>query len=139
LARFDKKSADISERIDQYGSRRTIFDAGAGTRNFALRLSAITDSERYRRLFLRDSLEGYYGQLAVKLPFRTTLRISAEENHDNRIVPSTTNGTNTVKLNATGQPNDPRNGYTLGYLVFTGAWRANDPVTGTPYPRGQIL
>jgi outer membrane receptor protein involved in Fe transport len=138
LARFDKKSAEISVRMDQYGSKRTILDAGAGTRNVAIRLAAVTESERYRRLFMTDAVEGYYGQIAVKLPARTTLRVSLEENHDNRVVPSTTNGTNSIKLNATGQPSDPRNGYTLGYLVFSGAWGANDPITGAPYPRGQI-
>jgi outer membrane receptor protein involved in Fe transport len=142
LARFERVSGEVQERVDQYGSKRTLVDGNWGNETAAFRFSSVGDDARYRRLFLNDDLEGYYGQFAVHLPFRTTLRISGEENHDHRIVPSTTSGVNTAKLNASGEPaslNDPRNGDTLGYLVFTGEWRGNDPITGQPYPRGQIL
>src|SRR5438477_545591 len=43
LARFNRTSGEIQERIDQFGSKRTMVDAGIGKQNFAFRFAAVDD------------------------------------------------------------------------------------------------
>jgi outer membrane receptor protein involved in Fe transport len=59
LARFDRISGQVQERIDRYGSRRTMLDGGWGNHNVALRIATVFDRTSYRRDFINDRLEGY--------------------------------------------------------------------------------
>src|SRR5581483_787282 len=79
-----------------------------------------------------DITQGYYGQIAFRLPLQTTLRISAEGTHNSRI------NTNNTSVNFGGTTIDPRSGANIPYLLLTNQLGAINPATGTPFPGGAI-
>ncbi|HVU32729.1 MAG TPA: TonB-dependent receptor plug domain-containing protein [Opitutaceae bacterium] len=135
-AKFNDTSAQVQERIDQYGSKQTIFEANEGGGPLAVVVAGMNSKTQYRRLFIGNHDEGYYGQLAAKLPLHTLIRASAEMNVNDRLVPAT----HAVTLNSSikGSPQDPRNNESLQYILATHQEGAVDPVTGLPYPAGAI-
>jgi outer membrane receptor protein involved in Fe transport len=129
LAQFGRNSGSVSHRIDQYGSKRTLVDANAGTGRVAARVALLREDTQQRRLFIGDLLEGYYAQLAFRLPLNTTLRVEGEYTKDNRINPSG------INANFGSVANDPRSGFNLGYLLLTNQTGANNPITGAPFSK----
>jgi outer membrane receptor for ferric coprogen and ferric-rhodotorulic acid len=132
-ARFNQTTLKLSERMDQYGSRRSMLDANYGTSKAAIRISAIHDANQTRRLFIGDKTDGIYGQAAFKLPFNTILRLNAEETHNHRILP------NNLSVSFPSALNDPRSGRSLTYLIATGQQGAINPATGQPFPGGALV
>lgn len=135
-AKFNRTSAQVQERIDQYGSKQTIFEANEGRGPLAVVVAGMNSKTQYRRLFIGNHDEGYYGQIAAKLPLHTLLRASGEMNVNDRLVPATHSVTLNSKLK--GSPQDPRNNDSLQYLLATHQTGAVDPVTGAAYPAGPI-
>lgn len=135
-ANFNRSAGEFSERMDQYGSKLTNLDYNWGNSWVAFRGDLLNQNNHFRRLFIGDTTEGYYGQLAFKLPFGitdSTLRFIDEETHNDRIFPNNT----TVNFgNATA---DPRNGDNLFYLYATHQLGANNPATGTPFTSGRAI
>lgn len=132
-AKFNSTSARFSERIDQYGSHQSLLDANEGIGRVGLRLVALHDANQTRRLFIGNKTDGLYGQLAFKLPFKTTLRLNAETTHNHRQLP------NNGSVQFPTALNDPRTGLGLLYLIATNQTGATNPVTGAAYPGGAIL
>lgn len=114
-------------RIDQYGSKRGLLDANVGTKYVALRLVALRQDTRQRRLFIGDITTGYYGQLAIKLPLHSVLRLEDEYTYAKHTNPSN------ISVNFGSNAADPRNGDSLAYLLATNQAGANDPSTGQPF------
>lgn len=121
-------------RIDQYGSKRYELDGNYGLKNVAFRFVALNEDQNYRRLFIGSKTDAYYGAFAAKLPFSTTLRLTARKADNDRIIP--TRGDNLSFTNAT---RDPRHNYSLLYLLATGQAGATNPATGAAYPGGAIV
>ncbi len=125
-ASFKNEKTTVSEQLDQYGSKQTNLDSNVGNNWVAARVDAIYQDNHYRRLFLGDTTEGYYGQLAFHLPLNgidSTLRLTGEQTHVNSIVSNNTKVTTT----------DARNGDQLMYLYVTHQLGAISPITGLPY------
>jgi outer membrane receptor protein involved in Fe transport len=129
-AKFNNQSGKISERIDQFGSKRTVVQANTGADWLAASVAVLDEQTRYRRLFFGGNGSGYYGQLAFHLPLRTTLRIDATYTFQNLI-----NALGTTGVSFGGVANDPRNGYQLANLLFTGQAGATNPATGAPFSK----
>jgi outer membrane receptor for ferric coprogen and ferric-rhodotorulic acid len=132
-AKFRNESLRASLRVDQYGSHQYMADENYGTKNVALRLVGLHDANQTRRLFIGNKTDGFYGQLAFKLPLNTIVRAHAEVTHNRRQLP------NNVSVSWTGSPiTDPRQGQNLLYLFATGQTGAINPATGAAYPGGAI-
>ena len=132
--RSPNTTVSTESRIDQYGSKRWIFDANLGLKNVAIRFTALDEDQNYRRLYIGSKTHGYYGTLAAKLPFHTMLRLTARRTDNDRIIP--TRGDNLSFTNAT---RDPRHGFSLLYLLATNQAGATNPKTGAAYPGGAIV
>lgn len=78
-ARFNRNFARIDYRIDQYGSKRGNIDVGVGGKYVAARVDVMRNDQKYRRVNLGGTTNGIYAQLAFKLPFNTTLRLSQQD------------------------------------------------------------
>lgn len=119
--------------IDQYGTKMNTLDYGTGNDRFAVRVALLNGTQDYNRLDVGGDMSGYYGQVAVSLPFKTILRITTEGTTYNRI------NSDSPSLTApTGTSGDPRNGTPLVYLLATGRAGAIDPDNGQPYVDGAI-
>ena len=132
-AQFNRRAGNVTYRIDQYGSKQTVFDYNWGNDRIAFRLAVLDDDARYRRLYIGGKTSGYYGQLAVTLPFRTTLRLMAERTESDRI-----NSTGLGQLKFDPALQDPRMNHSLTYLLATNQTGAINPVDGRAYPGGPI-
>ncbi|HVU34304.1 MAG TPA: TonB-dependent receptor plug domain-containing protein [Opitutaceae bacterium] len=129
--RTPRTSGQAQFRIDQYGGKRSLFDANVGTKNVAVRMVVLRQDDRQRRLFIGGLTQGYYGQVAVKLPFNSILRLEDEYTYSKRTTP------NNISVN-TGAL-DPRNGESLAYLLATNQTGATNPdPTGKPFTAGAI-
>lgn len=135
-AKFNQQSASVQERVDQYGSKQTTFQANLGRGPVAVVFAGMNSKNVYRRLFISNHDEGYYGQIAFKLPLRTTLRASAEMNINYRLIPTKKNPN--LKSAVKGVPDDPRNGESLEYILATNQAGATNPATGAPYLYGAL-
>lgn len=129
---FGKDFGRISTLVDQYGSKRGLLDVNYGTDNVAARFDVIQQDTKYRRVNIGDSLYGYYGEFAFKLPFHTILRVDGEYTWDYATTPSP-NGSPTVNFG--GAANDPRSGDRLDYLLLTNQAGAINPATGQPFSK----
>lgn len=126
--------ASTTARFDQYGSKRGEFDANYGLEKLAFRFVALSEDQNYRRLFIGSKTDAFYAALGAKLPFNTTLRLTARKADNDRIIP--TRGDNLSFTNAT---RDPRHNYSLLYLLATDQAGATNPRTGAAYPAGPIV
>src|SRR5690606_33138176 len=97
------------------------------------RIVLLNEERSYRRLFLSSDTEGFYGTIAARLPFNTTVRLSARRTDNERITNTTVND-----LSFTNATRDPRHNFSLQYLLATDQAGANHPVTGEPFPGGPI-
>lgn len=131
-ARFSRENGEASFRVDQFGSRRENLDFNQGWKWGAVRFDILQQNNQYYELFTGDVTQGYYGQAAFRLPFRSILRVSAEGTHNSRI------NTNNTSVNFGGTTVDPRSGYNIPYLTLTHQLGATNPVTGAAYPGGPI-
>lgn len=129
-AHFDQSAGRLDERIDQYGSRRALIDVNEGNDWMAARIDLLREVNKYRRLNAFDQTDGYYGQLAFKLPGRTTLRVEGQFNSF-----WATTGLAYAGVNLGGAAVDPRSGQQPGYLLFTNQTGAVNPATGQPYSK----
>ncbi len=129
--RFNRKSARLDYRIDQYGSRRGTADVNIGGKNVAVRAAFVNGDTRYRRLNLGGTTNGTYAQIAFRLPFRSVLRVSQQDTNS-FMVSSTGNGNinnflynrdanGNIVRDANGIPtvnnSDPRHNLSLDYLT----------------------
>jgi outer membrane receptor protein involved in Fe transport len=126
--------ASVTSRIDQYGSKRWVFDANYGVKDIAFRFVALDEDQNYRRIYIGAKTHAYYGSLAARLPFQTLLKVNARKTDNNRIIP--TRGDNLSFTNAT---RDPRHNFSLMYLLATNQAGATDPKTGAAYPAGPVV
>lgn len=110
-ANFNRRSGSISERIDQYGSSRTLLDANVGSDKVAVRVALLREQDRNRRLFIGGRINGYYSQFAFRLPFHSILRLEGEYTYSKLVQQNNIS----VKLDS----KDPRNGDSLAYLLAT--------------------
>ena len=135
-AHFNEQKGRISTRVDKYGSKSAMGDFTWGNSWAAIRLVGMQQNNNYRRLYIGDNTTGTYGQLAFKLPLgitHSTFRISAEETHNDRVVPNNT----TVDFGGTSH--DERSGDRLSYLYVTHQLGAINPATGLPYLSGLAI
>lgn len=129
-ARFNHTGGRITERIDQFGSKRTVVQANGGNDRVAGTFALLNEHTRYRRLFYGDDGKGFYGQVAFRLPLNTTLRVDASYTHQDLI---NTIGSTSVSFGGTA--NDPRNGYQLASLMLNNLTGATNPATGAPFSK----
>jgi outer membrane receptor protein involved in Fe transport len=123
----------FSSRNDQFGSRRWMLDANYGLSNLAYRFVFLNEDLSYRRLFIGAKTTAFYGTIAARLPFNSTVRLTGRRTDNNRL-----NNTNTGDLGFTNATRDPRHNFALQYLLATGQAGATNPKTGAPYPAGAI-
>ncbi len=124
-AQFRRNSARIDFSVDQYGSKRTVFDLNAGTRRVAVRVALLDSFIRYNRINLGGSVDGAYAQVAFRLPLNSTLRVWGQKVQSN-LNSSVSNGnvnnffyTKDSKGNLVSDTTDPRRNLNLRYLVAT--------------------
>lgn len=123
------QAGSVTARIDQYGSQRWVTDLNLGLDKIAARFVVLDENQAYRRLFLGARTLGYYGTISLKLPFHSLLRVSGRRTDNDRII-----STRVDNLSfSNGTQKDPRQNYSLLYMLATGTAGANDPVTGQPY------
>jgi outer membrane receptor for ferric coprogen and ferric-rhodotorulic acid len=127
-------ATSTTSRIDQFGSRRWEFDTSYGLRNLAFRFVALDEDQSYRRLYIGAKTEAYYGALSARLPFNTSLRLSARKTDNDRIIP-----TRADDLSFTNATRDPRHTFSLLYLLATDQAGVANPRTGAAYPGGAIV
>ena len=125
--------ASVTSRIDQFGSKRWEFDANYGLEKLAFRLVLLNEDKNTRRLHIGAKTDAFYGALAAKLPFNTTLNLTARKTDNDRI-----NQTSVGDLSFTNATRDPRHNFSLMYLLATGQAGATNPKTGAAYPGGAI-
>lgn len=135
-AEFDRKKGMVQYRLDQYGSKRAVFDYNYGLGKVALRVAGLASENRSLRFNLLDQRDGLYGQIAFRLGKDATLRLYHEytTTHGNvTFNPSTGNMNNfffqkdaagAILKNAAGIPlvnaTDPRRGKDTRFLALTG-------------------
>ncbi len=109
-------------QVDQYGNKLGLLDYGMTVGNkLAVRLAATSqDALASRRTNLGGPMKGLYLQLAFKLPFNTTVRISGESTEFDRIA-----GTGNQSFTALSTANDARNGQHLRFLLATNQLQAS--------------
>jgi outer membrane receptor protein involved in Fe transport len=83
--------------VDQYGSKRAKLDVGAASERFAVRFTAVDETNDTRRVNIGDQLQGQYLQLVGRL-WNTTLRVSLQQSLDNRLA------ANYTTLSSSGDP-----------------------------------
>lgn len=127
--RFRHVAGSLTFRINEYKSTRVVADANYGSRNVAVRAVLLYDDTQQRRFNIGDTTNGYYAQIAFKLPFNSTLRVQGEYTLNKRINPTGIN----VQYGSTA--NDPRNGRSLGLLLATDSIGPINPATGEQWGR----
>ncbi len=133
-ANFKRRYGEAKWRIDQYGSKQAQFDYNWGSDNFAVRLSRIDDSQKFRRVFIGYETQGLYGQLAFNLrPLSTVVRLQGQQTINERIL-----NTNQENIFFTNIATDPRHMFGLTYMLHNNLAGAINPATGQPWPRGAI-
>ncbi len=125
--------ASVTSRIDQYGSKRWEFDANYGLEKLAFRFVFMNEDRNSRRLYIGAKTDAFFGTMAVRLPFNTTLHLSARKTDNDRI-----NQTSVNDLSFTNATRDPRHNFSLMYLLATNQAGATNPKTGAAYPSGAI-
>ena len=125
---------NTESRIDQYGSKRWVFDVNFGVTDLAFRFTVLDEDQHHRRLYIGSKTRGFYGTLSAKLPFHTALRLTARRTDNDRIIP-----TRVDNLSFTNATRDPRHNFSLMYLLATDQAGATNPKTGAAYPAGAIV
>lgn len=111
---FNQKRGYVRYAIDQYGSKRTEVDYNHGNRRFAVRVALLAaDASTYR--YLIDSrARGAYTQIALRLPFQTTLRLWGQA-----VNAKSNNSTRLSNVDGFLPAGDPRRGKNPRYLIAT--------------------
>jgi outer membrane receptor protein involved in Fe transport len=113
-ARLGKHPAgSLSYKVDQYGTKSAQFDYGLGTDRLALRVAAVHESTRSRRVNIGGELEGYYAQIAYRPFNNTVIRLLGEKTLYDSIRSSN------LTLNTQNATFDRRHGQYLHYLLAT--------------------
>lgn len=125
----------VQYRLDQYGSKMGLFDYGAGNDRVAVRISALRQSQKTRRINIGGVTNGLYAQIALKLLGNTTLRLSGEKTTNAREF-----GTSASLVGGSSSA-DARTNESLHYLLATNQTGADttNPANGQPNANGAIL
>lgn len=116
--------------VDQYGHKLGQLDYGAGNQQVAARVALIRQTTGARRVDIGGPLQGYYGQLAFRLPHGTVVRVLGNWTRYRTFVPFS------ATLTAVSAANDARNGLSLQYLLATDQIQAS--ANGRPSGAGVI-
>ena len=113
-ARFGRRmSGSLYFRVNDYGHTTEKLDFSQGGEKWAVRLSLVNQDLKSRRDFLGGPFQGYYAQLAFKLPGNTTLRINGQRMTWKKNIAGYFN------LNAVNVATDSRHNLSLGWLLAT--------------------
>lgn len=119
-ARFDRPvSGSLYFRLNDDGHATQRFDLGYGRSNWAVRLSLVNQDLESRRDFLGGPFQGFYAQLAFKVPGRTTIRLNGQRMTWKKIIAGYFN------LNAVSTAFDARHNQSLGWLLATNQIQAS--------------
>lgn len=77
-ARFDHQGGFVQTRIDEYGTKRGVFDYNVGNNKFAFRVAGAGEKRRLVRYNLGGDFYGLYMQAAYRILPKTTLRVFHE-------------------------------------------------------------
>lgn len=115
-ARFNDRKGSVSFMVDQYGSKRAIFDYNYGLDRVALRFASINGEGRTERYNLSNQhkFQGFYGQIAYRLTPRITVRAQGERNRNLAVF------NNDPNFDSFLPAGDPRRGQNSRYLALTG-------------------
>lgn len=115
-ARFNSQKGSVSYRLDQYGSKRGIFDYNYGFDRVAVRVAGIAGRGRTDRYNLsnQQEFEGLYAQIAYQITPKITLRVLGEHNRNLAVF------NNDPSFDAFLPVGDPRRGENSRYLALTG-------------------
>lgn len=100
-------------RVDQYGSKESQLDFGAGTDNVAVRFAFLKQDQTGRRLDIGQKIDGYYGQVAVKVFGNTTVRLLGDRTVEHGVLGRY------ATLNTSSSAADSRQSDSLDYLLAT--------------------
>ncbi len=131
MAHFKRRNGSALFRVNQYGQKQAELDLNYGDKKFAVRAAFLRQEQQGRRLNIGGRINGQYLQFAASLFGNTTVRLSLEQTKFARIANS--------NFNVNLRTNDPRNGYSLQYLLATNQAGETDPVTGAAYSSGSLL
>lgn len=135
-AQLHKRSANVSMRTDQYGSRRASFNFNQGLGDhLAIYGAAVYDDRRFDRKPSYDKTERFYGALTLKPFEKTTIRFNAEQYENRNRRPNTLTPRDFItQWNLAGKPTYDslnrtitRNGQVAGVYVIN----ANSPYAQT--------
>lgn len=122
-ARFGRPMAgSLYFRVNNDGHTTEKFDFSQGGEKWALRASLVNQDLKSRRDFLGGPFQGYYAQLAFKLPGNTTLRVNGQRMVWKKNIAGYFN------LNAVSAAADSRHNLSLGWLLATN--QINTSATG---------
>jgi outer membrane receptor protein involved in Fe transport len=131
MAHFGRRSGGVRFRVNQYGMKQTEIDVNNGGSKFAVRAAFLNQAERGRRVNIGGEINAQYLQFSGNLFDHTVIRLSLEQSKFDRIANSS--------LTANLPTSDPRNGYSLQYLLASNRAGATDPITGATYSGGALL
>lgn len=113
-ARFDRPmSGSVYFRVNDDGHTTEKFDFSQGREKWALRVSLVNQDLKSRRDFLGGPFQGYYAQLAFRLPGNNTLRVNGQRMIWKKNIAGYFN------LNAVSTAADARHNLSLGWLLAT--------------------
>lgn len=113
-AQFNSSRGSVSERMNQYGSKRVTLDYNYGLKNIAVRVAATAAENRGPRFNLGSDFYGYYTQLAFRLSPTSTLRVQTEKTDNWAIVSFKPSYDNFLPVG------DARRGKDARFLALTG-------------------
>ncbi|HVU32647.1 MAG TPA: TonB-dependent receptor [Opitutaceae bacterium] len=134
-ARFGRgPQTTLKYQVDQYGHKLGQFDYSASHGGAAITLSLLDQELGDNRQYIGGPLRGIYGQLAIKAPHHTVIRLTGKETKFNR-----TNPQNMV-FSAGSTAVDGRHSQNVRYLLATNqmARSATGPTTSGVIGNGYI-
>jgi len=100
--------------MDEYGSKNATLDFGGGSDQFAVRFTAVDETNDSRRVNITDQIVGQYLQMVGRL-WNTTLTVTLQQSLDNRVAPDY------LTLSSSGDPvYSAYNSWHLETLLATG-------------------
>lgn len=113
---FGTQKGLLQSRIDQYGSKRALFDENLGTNRVAVRVAGAFEDRNNVRYNLGSEFYGLYASGAVRFGPATVLRIYGERDSNSANVAFTPSA---ADLGNFLPPADPRRGLDPRYLALT--------------------